>query len=106
MKIKRTSRGFQLIEFTDIYGTKCSLQQSSLAKYVQPGSSAVWLGPDDPNPKILIAGEGWKPVPFHPDTSFTTRAHLDRRQVKSLVKHLQNWLDYGRFDKPRNRENV
>jgi hypothetical protein len=58
MKVDHTSRGFQIIEFTDIYGIECSLQQSSLA------TPAVWLGPNEANPKCLIPGKSWQPVPF------------------------------------------
>ena len=46
MQIKRTQRGFELVSFKDFNHTACSLQQSSLAIYATPGSSAVWLGMD------------------------------------------------------------
>lgn len=67
----RTGREFQLVEFTDIYGKKCSLQQSSLAKYDQPGTSAVWLG----------EGEN--------------RMHLDEDLTRMLVGRLSQWLETG-----------
>lgn len=73
---KHTNRGFQLIEFNDRYNNPCSLQQSSLADYVIPGTSAVWLGVN---------------------TEDGTRMHLDVAQVKWLVKELQYWLDEGVF---------
>ena len=101
MKVGKTGRGFQIVEFNDIYGAPCSLQQSSLAQYQQPGSSAVWFGPDDACPKRLVPGQSWQPVPFPPDTSFNTRAHLDRKQVSKLVSYLQTWLDCGYFVRPR-----
>lgn len=66
---KRTGRGFQYVEFKDHYGESCVLQQSSLAIFVQPGTSAVWLG---------IEG---------------SRMHLTLEQVESLVAHLQAWID-------------
>jgi hypothetical protein len=72
-EIKYTQRGFQKIEFLDLYDNWCSLQQSSFAKYDTPGTSAVWLGQS------------------------TQRMHLDRDQVQNLVKYLQNWLDNGFF---------
>lgn len=72
-KVKRTSRGFELIEFVDYYEMRCDLQASSLAEYEQPGTTAVWLGPED------------------------NRMHLHRDQVESLIGHLQAWLKYGTF---------
>lgn len=72
--IKHTGRGFELIEFTDRYNTKCELQQSSLADYEPPGSSAVWLGP-----------------------SGAERMHLDVEQVEKLVNSLKLWLETGSF---------
>jgi hypothetical protein len=30
-----------------------------------------------------------------------TRAHLDRRQVKALIDHLQSWLETGSFKAKR-----
>ena len=74
--IGKTLRGFQLIEFADANGETCSLQQSSLADYEQPGTSAVWLG----------IGR--------------YRMHLQVGQVEALVEHLQLWLDNGSFDNP------
>lgn len=69
----KTDRGFELIPFDDIYGNHCSLQQSSLARYTQPGSSAVWLGVGD------------------------NRMHLDCDLVKALIGELEAWLETGRF---------
>lgn len=78
-KIKKTSRGFEFIEFKDYNGDPCSLQQSSLAIYQQPGSSAIWLGQDS-SPDI---GPG--------------RMHLNRDQVKKLITSLERWLAHGSF---------
>lgn len=61
-----TERGFGLLTFEDSYERKCSLQESSIAIYTQPGSSAVWLGQDEPE---IIEG---KPL---------CRMHLTRKQV-------------------------
>lgn len=103
-KQKKTGRGFPLVEFKDYYGTPCSIQASSLAIYQQPGTSAIWLGCDDAKPIVLAskAAElgvkttettGWVPFPIPEDVSLTTRMHLDRKQVKALIGHLQTWLD-------------
>lgn len=76
-KVQRTARGFEFIKFKDRYGEGCSLQASSLADYTEPGSSAVWLGLDTPE-KV-------------------ERMHLDRNQVKALVRHLTAWLERNTF---------
>lgn len=83
--VKKGLRGFELIEFTDLYGYACSLQQSSMAKHEPPGCSAVWLGCDD-NHVHSMTGETLSP-----------RMHLSVEQVKALVSHLQLWLDNGSF---------
>lgn len=72
--VERTSRGFEFIAFNDCYGEKCSLQASSLAEYEKPGTSAVWLGCEEP-----------------------ARMHLNREQVTALIAHLQSWLDNDTF---------
>jgi hypothetical protein len=73
MEIEHTERGFEIIEFKDLYGVKCSLQQSSLALYTTPGSSAIWLGGDE------------------------DRMHLNEEQVGKLIEYLTNWLKHGTF---------
>lgn len=78
-------RGLKLIEFKDKYGRECSLQQSSLAEYVEYGCSAVWLGCKENRPPHL--GQETSP-----------RMHLDRKQVRALVKHLRRWLKDNTFE--------
>jgi hypothetical protein len=70
---RRTPRGFEYIEFKDHYDEDCSLQQSSIAEYMEPGSSAVWLGREN------------------------SHMHLNRKQVKALAKHLNHWLRHNTF---------
>lgn len=41
MTFSKTERGFSLFEFTDRYGQKCSLQESSLAE-----EACAWCGVD------------------------------------------------------------
>ena len=72
-KRRRTGRGFQIVEFVDRYNAPCELQQSSLADFEPPGSSAVWLGLRDGN------------------------MHLDLEQVKWLIEELQHGVDNGEF---------
>ena len=83
--VERTARGFEIIEFTDHYGEKCSLQASSLAIYQKPGTSAVWLGCED--------------AKNHPATgeALSPRMHLNRQHVAALISHLQSWLDNDTF---------
>ena len=71
--VEHTERGFEIINFQDYCQMWCSLQQSNLAIYEQPGSSAVWLGDND------------------------KRMELDVSQVTALVAHLRAWLDTGSF---------
>lgn len=109
MKVKKTNRGFEIVSFYDRYGVPCSLQQSSLAEYTQPGSSAIWFGVDDSQPKVMAsqAGSvgvktdettGWVPYPVPEAVLLSTRMHLDRKQVKKLIPLLQKWLETGSFN--------
>ena len=82
MKTTRTQRGFQRIDFKDAYGEPCSLQVSSSASM-----QAVWLGQEHETIH-QVTGE-----------KCGARMHLERRTVKSLIRHLQNWLDTGDFSK-------
>lgn len=81
-KVQITKRGFEYIEFIDRYGAKCSLQQSSLADYIQPGMSAVWLGVD-----VNLKG-----------VTVNERMHIDLKQAKALVKVLNRWIKNGSFE--------
>ncbi len=80
MKTKKTSRGFELVEFKDINGDDCSLQQSSSMSV-----NAIWLGCEHET--------------IHPVTGERcgARMHLDRKLVKKLIIRLNNWLEFGSF---------
>lgn len=103
-KYKRTDRNFAVVEFTDHYGVECSLQESSLAS-----DEAVWLGPDKPNPRILVSdavrlglptnGEhcGWVDYTMPKEVLTDTRMHLTRNQVKALLPILQQFADSGQL---------
>jgi hypothetical protein len=110
--VEETGRGFEIINFDDRYGVACSLQQSSLSgdDDEPPGHTAIWLGPNDADPKImkskaeelgvpLPSGEvsGWMPYPIPEQVLLTTRMHLDRQLVVQLVHRLQTWLETGSF---------
>lgn len=75
---KQNIRGFCYKEFTDRYGAKCSLQESSL---VDP---SIWLGVNQKQ------SEEFKKE--FSDSGLYTRMHLSYNQVKELVKDLQRWL--------------
>ena len=94
-KIERTRREFQIIKFRDRYDTPCSLQQSSIADYEPPGSSAVWLGVD----RQEVQHDGI----FDPANQ--TRMHIDLKQAKALVAVLEQWIMSGSFtDSGQTRE--
>lgn len=73
MKVEHTARGFEIINFVDKYGAPCTLQQSSLASFGPPGSSAIWFGTDK------------------------DRMHIDREQLEELLPHLKRWAKTGKF---------
>lgn len=66
MHIKKTQRGFDLIEFVDHYGAACSLQKSSLAT-----EDCIWLGTN------------------------TNRMHLTQEQISQLLPHLHEFVEAG-----------
>lgn len=69
-----TERGFQFVEFNDLYEKRSSIQQSSIALNDKPGTSAIWIG---------LNGVHWM--------------HLDTHRVKWLIQKLQKWVDTGDF---------
>lgn len=101
MKKSKTQRGFSLIEFKDRYGSKCSIQKSSLAE-----EDAIWFGIDDPDPKIMACNAikegiytnqttGWIPYPIPEDVLIHTRMHLSQDDVKKLLPILQKFVKTG-----------
>ena len=107
IKLSTTQRGFAFGEFTDLYGAKCSIQKSSLAT-----DDAIWLGVDDADLKIMardavaigredLLGEGperlngWVSYPVPEQVLATTRMHLNREQVASLLPLLQYFVEHG-----------
>ncbi len=87
-----TARGFSLINFTDRYGVKCSLQKSSLAE-----DDAIWFGCDDIGLKRLVPGRGWTEVPMDSNTQANTRMHLTQEMVKALLPALIEFAETGDF---------
>lgn len=90
VKLDATQRGFARGEFKDRNGEKCSIQKSSIAT-----EDCIWLGINDCKPQVCVPGEGWKPVPFPHDTLFTTRMHLNKKQVAALIPLLQRFVETG-----------
>ena len=54
-ELETTGRGFEIVKLIDAYGIECSVQQSSACEdaYDRPGSSYLWVGVDDPEPKVM-----------------------------------------------------
>lgn len=77
-------RGFPGMKFHDLYGAKCSIQESSLAE-----TPAIWLGRDEG----YLVGDG-PPWPDKP-RKLLARMHLTQAQAKSLLPLLQHFADHG-----------
>ena len=100
-KITRTQRGFAIMEFTDRYNTKCSIQKSSLAT-----EDAIWLGIDKANPQIMAhdahklgiptpSNNGWVEYKIPEEVLINTRMHLTQEMVIELLPILQRFADTG-----------
>lgn len=110
-KHSSTHRGFGLVKFDDANGEECSVQESSAIgntteEYERPGSSFLWIGVDDAKPQILASEartlgvptsqvNGWVPFAVPEQVSMTTRMHLSREQVETLIPILEHWLRLG-----------
>jgi len=96
LKVGLTNRGFSLGKFVDRYGTKCSIQKSSLAD-----EDCIWLGCDEANPKILACKvnggipDGWVDYKMPEGVSLTTRMHLTKDMVKQLLPLLNKFVKTG-----------
>lgn len=102
IKYDQTKRGFKVFDFKDMYGSECSLQDSSLAT-----ESAIWFGTDDPWPKVFYPigikhpdHGGWedykKELPEGADNILCSgRMHLTLDQVKELLPLLQYFVEHG-----------
>jgi hypothetical protein len=99
----RTQRGFGKVEFQDGYGNRCSIQQSSSAM-----DNYLWIGCDDAaNTAVVMAvhaadvgvktdeRNGWVPYPIPKQVLIHDRMHLNRADVRKLVKRLNIWLKTG-----------
>lgn len=93
-------RGFYIANWTDSYGAKCSIQESSLASE----EGHIWLGCDDIGLKRFEPGKGWSDVPLQQDFnginhSANTRMHLSQSMVQDLLPLLQHFAEHGTLPK-------
>lgn len=104
MNIIHTERGFAVAGFVDRYGKSCSIQKSSLAT-----EDCIWLGIDDPDPKIMASqareyglspgdGTGFVPYPVPAAVHLTTRMHLTQEMAAALIPLLQRFVETGELD--------
>ncbi len=84
-----TNRGFTHGEFEDDYGSKCSIQMSSIAT-----RRCIWLGLDDANP-LIMSPNGWTEYSIPPDVLLHTRMHLTREDVKKILPLLIKFSETG-----------
>ena len=108
-----TARGFGKVTFEDKYGSKCSLQISSACVcedddgHVADPLGYLWLGIEDPDPKIMKSDarkmgipyepdedghNGWTPYKIPREVSINTRMHLNEHHVRDLIARLEIWL--------------
>lgn len=101
MKTDTTERGFAVGKFEDLYGTKCSIQASSLAS-----QGAIWFGVDDAQPMVMASqaasvgvvteeSSGWVPYHIPKEVLLNTRMHLSREQVAAMLPMLQRFAATG-----------
>ena len=93
MKFKQTDRGFDLIEFIDFYGSKCSLQKSSIIE----SEEFIWFGVSKADHK---AGPPWMDVTLPGNVSCFSRMHLSQTQVKELLPYLIHFAETGEINLP------
>jgi len=93
--MRKTQRGFNIEEFTDLYGEKCSIQESSLAT-----EEAIWFGIDDPELTVFEDENMGKylvtKMPKH--FSVSSRMHLSRKQVAEILPILQKFVETGELE--------
>lgn len=101
MKKTKTNRGFSIVKFNDTYGIPCSIQKSSSAM-----EDRLWIGVDDPQPKVMAINAasvgvetnettGWIDYPIPKEVLLATRMHINRKQAKKIVKVLKRFINDG-----------
>lgn len=113
MELNLNERGFPTGYFEDKNGTKCSIQESSIAT-----ERCIWLGIHEANPQIMTSdaikigaitmeqavrlrekGEGWTPFHVPSEVLISTRMHLTQEQVAELLPILQRFVETGELEK-------
>jgi len=94
MEIKKTNRGFPIVEFRDRYDVKCSLQISSLAA----ADRCIWFGCEGSEIQIMVPKKGWTNIPMPENCHMNTRMHLSQSLLKELLPHLIKFADTGEID--------
>lgn len=79
---QKTHRGFALREFTDLYGSQCSIQYSSLAT-----DAALWFGVNDDGHFSMRDAHG-------PRTT-GGRMHISRGMAAALLPLLEHFVEHG-----------
>uniref|UniRef100_A0A6M3M2E1 Uncharacterized protein n=1 Tax=viral metagenome TaxID=1070528 RepID=A0A6M3M2E1_9ZZZZ len=92
MENSKTKRGFDISEFTDSYGEKCSLQKSSSAT-----ENKIWLGIDNPKLTVFENEKMGKYLVTEMPKHFlvNSRMHLTREQVAELLPYLKRFVETG-----------
>lgn len=99
MKLKKTKRGFGVINFKDQSGNKCSIQKSSIAT-----GDCIWIGSDKIGLKEFVAfrqPNAWiDKIEVDEHTMehhfvANNRMHLTRKQVAKLLPILQKFVETG-----------
>lgn len=94
-------RGFYIGHWVDAYGTKCSVQESSLA--AEEGH--IWLGCAEIGLKRFEPDKGWSDVPLEQNAPYgvshiaNTRMHLSQSMVRDLLPLLQHFAEHGDLPK-------
>ena len=105
MKTEQTVRGFDIAGFTDRYGSKCSIQKSSIAT-----EDCIWFGVSEVKARIMChdainmgirertgteSDNGWCDYQIPREVSIATRMHLTREMAKELLPYLQKFIETG-----------
>lgn len=106
MKLKKTktSRGFSRVEFTDTYGTECTIQKSSLAE-----KDAIWIGVEKLIIQKMNGAQKLELDMYETDGHFVKyklpegsisnqHMHLTQSQVKKLLPILAKFVKTGNID--------
>ena len=80
IKLEKTDIGFKRGEFTDLYGSRCSIQESSLATI-----NALWLGVDIGSPDY--------------SDRKGAHMHIDQDMAAALIPLLKRFVKTGRLEK-------